>query len=225
MGSYGWRHTIVVTLLKGLFVGLACEETPAVLPEVELAKLALTTSKDDEESDEMRLDHDNDANGTSTSGTADTDSTLVESVAPTGPQVQLERIPFLTPAESSSESDAQSAQPPSSTVLGKRASEDDIESGRGDRKSPMEIDPASDPILSPQSVPLEENHPQDQDGDIEMENAPAGDNDKPPPLLPVGPAAPPLPPRRAQTVGEMMFGMMMFYSSTAYCFSLGAYNR
>lgn len=58
----------VITLLASLFWDLEYCEDPAVTPAIELAKLALVTSKDEEE--------DEDKGGTDSSN--DTDATLVE---------------------------------------------------------------------------------------------------------------------------------------------------
>lgn len=58
----------VLGLLASLFFDLQYSETPAVTPAMELAKLALVTSKDEEE--------DEDKGGTDSSN--DTDATLVE---------------------------------------------------------------------------------------------------------------------------------------------------
>jgi ubiquitin carboxyl-terminal hydrolase 25/28 len=64
--------TIVVKHLGDLFWNLEYADNPAVTPELELAKLALVTSKDEEEEDvgHARTDGSN--------GSADTDATLVE---------------------------------------------------------------------------------------------------------------------------------------------------
>ena len=62
-------ETLVVTQLADLFWNLECCEDPAVKPSIELAKLALVTSKDEEEEE-------GDKAGTDSSN--DTDVTLVE---------------------------------------------------------------------------------------------------------------------------------------------------
>jgi ubiquitin carboxyl-terminal hydrolase 25 len=90
----------VVDQLAGLFWNLEFCENPAVTPTVELAKLALVTSKDEEEED-------GDKGGTDSSN--DTDATLVED-APSH---------FTAPPEEISQPPSRS----SPSVLGKRSRE------------------------------------------------------------------------------------------------------
>jgi ubiquitin carboxyl-terminal hydrolase 25/28 len=63
-----------VKLLAGLFWDMEYHDTPAITPEMELAKLALVTSKDEEEEDADRPPTDG------SNGSADTDATLVDDV-------------------------------------------------------------------------------------------------------------------------------------------------
>jgi ubiquitin carboxyl-terminal hydrolase 25/28 len=181
-------------MLNELFANLACAEAPAVLPEIELAKLALMTSKDEEAESHQEQE----ANGTST-GSADTDSTLVETqIGPQSPndqdfmQVALPSSPFLQrttfPLPRSP-----------TTVLGKRSSEE-VELEDIERRSPMEVDGSTAPNtqdeVSAQPVTIPGN-------DIEMQSQ--NTSVSPQPLANAVP--PPLPPRRrTEGVGEMMFG-------------------
>ncbi|KAF8323953.1 cysteine proteinase [Clavulina sp. PMI_390] len=180
------RSRRFVALLNDLFQNLACAESPAVLPEVELAKLALLTSKDEETENRPEQE----AAGTST-GSTDTDSTLVEG------QTAIEdgSVPSSPPSQPMEFT-------PSSpnTVLGKRSSEQrDVE--QSDRRSPMEIDGPS----SPQAQVSPKFTPTDPAVDVEMQDVPSSSTVLPPPKTVAGP--PPLPPRKKpEPVGEMMFG-------------------
>jgi ubiquitin carboxyl-terminal hydrolase 25/28 len=66
-----YQHS-VVKHLGDLFFNLEYAENPAVTPELELAKLALVMSKDEEDDEADRLQTDG------SNGSADTDATLVE---------------------------------------------------------------------------------------------------------------------------------------------------
>lgn len=184
-------------------MNLACSEAPAVLPEVELAKLALLTSKDEE----AELHPDQEATGTST-GSADTDSTLVETQV--GSQIPIERDLASPPSPSSpiprQAADGVPGSP--SSVLGKRSSEE-LEHERHERRSPMEVDnPVSTPPAE-QSTDLPSKAVVPADADVEMEDVSSSSVLPPPRTLP-GP--PPLPPRRkTEPVGEMMFGMSLVF--------------
>jgi ubiquitin carboxyl-terminal hydrolase 25/28 len=68
---------IVVSQLANLFVDLRLREDPAVTPSLELAKLALVTSKDEEEDDARER-----AERPETNSSASTDKTLVDDAAP-----------------------------------------------------------------------------------------------------------------------------------------------
>lgn len=90
----------VVNQLAGLFRNLEYSEQAAVTPTIDLAKLALVTSQDEEEEDQ---------GGAGTDASNDTDATLVED----GPVRALER-------SSPSPVNSPTRSPPSPTVLGKR---------------------------------------------------------------------------------------------------------
>lgn len=198
------NYFLVVSLLNDLFVNLACSEAPAVLPEVELAKLALLTSKDEE----AELHPDQEAAGTST-GSADTDSTLVETQV--GSQIPIERDLASPPSPSSPlpRKTADGIPDSPSSVLGKRSSEE-IEHERHDRRSPMEVDDAIPTPPAELSTDLPSKSVVSGDADVEMEDVSSSSVLPPPRTLP-GP--PPLPPRRkTEPVGEMMFGMSTGFS-------------
>lgn len=189
-----------MTLLHDLFLDLATSENPAVLPEIELAKLALMTSKDEE-----AIESDAPPRGTGTStGSADTESTLVESVIgpqlPPGFNVNAESTSSpTTPPQTSRTSTLPLS--PTASILGKRSGEA-IES---ERRSPMDIDVTSPQEKSRLLDSSPKFAPKHQDGDVEMQ-----EGDSPPPLIadPTGPQPPPLPPRRrTEVVADMMFGL------------------
>jgi ubiquitin carboxyl-terminal hydrolase 25 len=92
----------VVSQLAGLFSELEHCLDPSVTPTIELAKLALVTSKDEEEDDVDR-------NGTDSSN--DTDATLVEDA------------PSRLPASETPAGSPGSGEASSSSVLGKRGRE------------------------------------------------------------------------------------------------------
>ncbi|GJJ13561.1 hypothetical protein Clacol_007816 [Clathrus columnatus] len=94
------RSRKFVAALANLFWELEYSEKPAVTPELELAKLALVTSKDEEEDERGR-------NDVATDSSASTDATLVDEPAVYGPMV-------------STSPTATSAPPTSPSVLGKR---------------------------------------------------------------------------------------------------------
>lgn len=85
-----------------VFWELECSDKPAVTPELELAKLALVTSKDGGEDEQGR-------NGVATDSSASTDATLVDEPAITGPVYGYSISTLPT-----------SALPTSPSVLGKR---------------------------------------------------------------------------------------------------------
>lgn len=172
-----------------------------MLPEVELAKLALLTSKDEEESSHP----DNEVAGTST-GSADTDSTLVETQI--GPQLPSDRgeLSLNTPLSPFQQQTTDIPPISPTSVLGKR-SNDEVEHERNDRRSPMELDSAA---VSPQADDkASTKFSPAGDVDVEMQDA-TSSNVLPPPHTTAGP--PPLPPRRrTEPVGEMMFGECLPY--------------
>ena len=187
-------------MLNELFVNLACAEAPAVLPEIELAKLALMTSKDEE----VESHQEQEANGTST-GSADTDSTLVETqIGPQLPDQDMQAVPPSSPFLR--RTSIPLPQSPIS-ILGKRSSEE-VELDHNERRSPMEVDTVTasntqQGNVFTQFVTIPEN-------DVEMENGTANTSAVQPQALPnAGP--PPLPPRRrTEGVGEMMFGLLSY---------------
>lgn len=171
-----------------MFFNLEYCESAAVTPTIDLAKLALVTSRDEEEEEA-------DKGGTDSSN--DTDATLVDD----GPS----RVP------------AQSQSPPrsSSTVLGKRPRDIDRQRSSMDVDSPIVSSPKDkdDYVMvpsprrssSPQLIDKENLAPTseastskavDKDGDIDMGGTPAPE------------AKPPLPPRKREVNDStMMFGI------------------
>ncbi|KAK7464469.1 ubiquitin-specific protease ubp2 [Stygiomarasmius scandens] len=175
------RSKKFVSQLATLFHKLEYSETPAVTPEIELAKLALVTSKD-EEDDEM------DKGGTDSSN--DTDATLVED----GPSRYQATASPTSPTASDS-------------VLGKRqASDMDIDTRAGSM-SPRMRSPASSPSASSYATgPSTSRSPEpstssapgpDTDHDVVMQDA-----------LEPKKEPPPLPPRKQPIRNDsvMMFG-------------------
>lgn len=75
---------LVAALLADLFRDMEHSDKPAITPELDLAKLALLTSKDEDEDD-------SDKGGTETSN--DTDATLVEDVMASTPPPRLSPLP------------------------------------------------------------------------------------------------------------------------------------
>ncbi|KAF5368322.1 hypothetical protein D9758_002467 [Tetrapyrgos nigripes] len=180
------RSKKFVSQLASLFYNMEYADTPAVTPEIELAKLALVTSKD-EEDDEI------DKGGTDSSN--DTDATLVED----GPsRYQVTASPT-------------SPTPSPGSVLGKRsrglnrrASDMDIDARPGSM-SPVAQSSASSPSSfargpstskSPEPSTSTSTPGSSTDPDVVM-------NDPPPKKEP-----PPLPPRKAPVSNDsvMMFG-------------------
>lgn len=195
----------VVAALGNLFWELEYSETPAITPDLDLAKLALVTSKDEEEDEHGR-------NDVGTDSSASTDATLVDEPLPMGP------APAPAPPPSASASPPASAVlSPSPSVLGKRQ--------RRARSAPsMDVDIGVDAdrdgfvvVPKPPSVNGTTNEhrrnwsgtsePKGEGGeassagkDVEMNVAEDNKENKPPPL----------PPRRKQEVNSesvMMFGM------------------
>lgn len=173
-------------------------ETAAVTPTIELAKLALVTSRDEEE-DEA------DKGGTDSSN--DTDATLVDD----GPTL-------ATLTEASPRSPRSPTRSPNS-VLGKRPRDVDRQPSAMDLDSPVPQSP-SDGYVSlpslrgsnsppPMSQSSSSKLPEasssmlqvDTDGDVQMRATPAPS--KPPP--------PPLPPRKNMDTSDsvMMFGQYL----------------
>ncbi|KAJ7597723.1 hypothetical protein C8J56DRAFT_920783 [Mycena floridula] len=165
--------------LASLFNSLECSESVAVTPSIELAKLALVTSKDEE-------DEETDKGGDDSSN--DTDATLVDDVPSgysPGSHHQSPRSPALSPR----------------SVLGKRSR--DLKTQRSN--SQMDVDspftPGTDQEMTTPPPPLEsssklaEPPSRDEDGDVLMRSGSPGKQ------------APPLPPRKTETSDSvMMFG-------------------
>lgn len=175
---------LVVSQLAELFFHLEYSDIAAVTPSLELAKLALVTSRDEEE--------DEDKGGTDSSN--DTDATLVED----GPSRFLASSPTMDMPRS----------PPisSGSVLGKRPRDRELD------PSVMDVDGsvAGSPPKSTSPGPTEKSRSssvlpeastskslKDKDGDIDM--------DGPPPVPPK-----PTLPRKATEVSDsvMMFGKL-----------------
>jgi ubiquitin carboxyl-terminal hydrolase 25 len=189
----------VVAALGSLFWELEYSDTPAVTPDLELAKLALVTSKDEEDDEHGR-------NDIGTDSSASTDATLVDEPVPMGPA--------LAPASlAPPSSPVSSPMSPSPSVLGKRQ--------RRARSAPsMDVDSHNDidkdgfilvpKVTSPSVTAIEHQRdtpePKADGGDqpsaskdIDMSVVEDKVNNKPPPL----------PPRRKPEVNSesvMMFG-------------------
>ena len=173
--------------LAELFAQLESTPAPAVTPTIELAKLALLTSKDEEEDDPERV-------GTDSSNS--TDATLVEETAPvrTGSPVQ----------QKSPSSDA-------SSVLGKRVrgfgfkrnkavkEPDSADEGTDKGKEGYVLVEKATGADTPVTITAED------DDDIQMEHV---EDTEAEPQAATASKAPPLPPRpKSEPVGsEMMFG-------------------
>ncbi len=182
---------LVVTHLHSLFINLAHAETPAVLPELELAKLALMTSKDEEMASGAQ------ETAATSIGSAETDSTLVE--ANGNEIINPQDIP-LPPSHQNS-----LMLPASMTVLGKRSGESRITTLQ-EPPSPMDVDESPLPKRRQTSGEIGSSsyiEATTAAEDTEMTDAAASK---------ATPAAsssipPPLPPRNRQpSVGDMMFG-------------------
>ncbi|KAI0756006.1 cysteine proteinase [Daedaleopsis nitida] len=185
------RSKKFVSLLADLFWNMEYCESAAVTPAIELAKLALITSQDEEEdeTDKARTDSSN-----------DTDATLVDDLAP---RSAFDRSPS-PPVQ------LQSPKSPSGSVLGKRARDVDPENA-------MDVDtPAHTPpppgttVGSPMAeetaefVQSEASSSRNvasgsgREADVEMQDASQVGEKAPPPL----------PPRKARQTDDsvMMFG-------------------
>ncbi|GLB43607.1 putative peptidase C19 family protein [Lyophyllum shimeji] len=175
------RSRKFINHLAELFFNLEYAETPAVTPSIDLAKLALVTSRDEEE-DEA------DKGGTDSSN--DTDATLVEDAPP--------RVAVESPTRSPN------------SVLGKRSRDVDRQPSAMELDSPVAVpcSPVVDdfapspsrisesppPLMSPESPPRAGSS---SHVDVEMRDTPAPSS-KPPPL----------PPRKSAQTSDsvMMFG-------------------
>ncbi|EJD03499.1 cysteine proteinase [Fomitiporia mediterranea MF3/22] len=176
------RSRKFVSQLANLFMQLENSETPAVTPTLELAKLALVTSKDEEEDDPERV-------GTDSSHS--TDATLVDEPAP---------------LRENSSSQPKSPSPSGSSVLGKRPR------SFGRRKSaegaPTEDQDKDKDGYVLVSKPSGSNTPvtatPDAEGDVQMSEPGTATQSA------VTTKAPPLPPRPLKAPqysgSEMLFG-------------------
>lgn len=191
--------------LGNLFWELEYSDTPAITPDLELAKLALVTSKDEEEDEHGR-------NDVGTDSSASTDATLVDEPAPIG--MAFTPAPPLV----STTPPASSALPPSPSVLGKRQR-------RARSASTMDVDGVADldrdgfvMVAKPKSVSgpsndhrrtpsgsmehkaMDDLEMTSKDNDVDMQDNTVADKENKPP---------PLPPRRKTDVNNesvMMFG-------------------
>ncbi|KAJ8454785.1 hypothetical protein ONZ45_g19169 [Pleurotus djamor] len=153
-----FRSKKFIKQLADLFVDMECSETPSVTPTIELAKLALVTSRDEEE-DEA------DKGGTESSN--DTDATLVED----GPSRFMSEPP-------------RSPSPSPSSILGKRTRGSntamDVDSPSSSSTSPIDADKESfvtPPSRRSSSIAGEASgssarSPVDRDGDVMMAGPP-----------------------------------------------------
>ncbi|KAG7452076.1 cysteine proteinase [Guyanagaster necrorhizus] len=181
------RSKKFVNQLADLFWNLEYADNPAVTPTIELAKLALVTSRDEEE-DEV------DKGGTDSSN--DTDATLVDD----GP-VRYSTEPPSSP---------KSPSPSPGSILGKRArdiprrpSEMDVDTpsyspreGRSSMSSPRSSDDDSPPPSIPLNYPEASTSGSKDEEDVDMQAVSSSNN--PPPLPPRKPVGSPS--------SEMMFG-------------------
>ncbi|RPD69337.1 cysteine proteinase [Lentinus tigrinus ALCF2SS1-7] len=198
------RSKKFVSLLADLFWNMKMCENAAVTPAVELAKLALVTSQDEEE-DETEADK------AGTDSSNDTDATLVDDMAVAA-----------RPAFDCSSSPLQSPKSPSGSVLGKRPREAESAMDVDARSQTMSLSPRSSPPTT-DSVASSKGHEAtsfieeaiassssssvmtakrpaegaNADTDVEMKDESQ-----------VAKAPPPLPPRKARQTDDsvMMFG-------------------
>ncbi|KAI0640335.1 cysteine proteinase [Trametes polyzona] len=201
------RSKKFVNLLADLFFNMEYCENPAITPEIELAKLALVTTQDEEE-DEC------DKAGTESSN--DTDATLVDDMPPRAAHDRAHSSPFQTQTQHQPEPQSQSAenrgQSPTGSVLGKRTRDGD---------SSMEVDAAA-PLASPtERAEAAKVVASPTQGTEELiEDVVASSSKLPPPRAASHPdvemkgdssanKAPPLPPRKPRQTEDsavMMFG-------------------
>ncbi|KAI0749035.1 hypothetical protein C8Q74DRAFT_1374129 [Fomes fomentarius] len=193
------RHEILrskkfASLLADLFWNMEYCETTAVTPAIELAKLALVTSQDEEE-DEM------DKAGTDSSN--NTDATLVDDLAPS-------RSTF--DRSSSSPMQLQTPKNPTGSVLGKRSRDADPESAMdgdtpahspphpsADTRSPTSAEFLQTETRSSSSSSSAQKRPATgKEADVEMKNESRAGSKAPPPL--------PLRKARQTDDSVMMFG-------------------
>ncbi|TFK84094.1 cysteine proteinase [Polyporus arcularius HHB13444] len=194
------RSKKFVALLADLFWNMKMCENPAVTPAIELAKLALVTSQDEEE-DEVEADK------AGTDSSNDTDATLVDDMAVSA-----------LPAFDHTSSPLQSPKSPSGSVLGKRPRDADSAMDLDIQSQTMSMSPGSSPpatesvasskgqeassfiedaIASSSSSSVATAKRPAEDADVEMKDESQ-----------VAKVPPPLPPRRARQTDDsvMMFG-------------------
>jgi ubiquitin carboxyl-terminal hydrolase 25/28 len=192
------RRLLVISQLADLFWQLEYCSTTAVTPTIELAKLALVTSRDEEE-DEA------DKGGTDSSN--DTDATLVDD----GPSRILASDQILQPPGSPGLS--------LGSVLGKRPRDVERQRSEMDVDSPVESKDAfvavqtfrlsnSPPLVSepsPSQVPDVPMSSDDKDVDVEMQTQDGLPVDDQPVQKPT------LPPKKATQISDstMMFGRLL----------------
>ena len=193
----------VVALLADLFWNMKMCENAAVTPAIELAKLALVTSQDEEE-DETEADK------AGTDSSNDTDATLVDDMAVA-----------VRPAFDRSSSPLQSPKSATGSVLGKRPRDSESAMDIDAQSHTMSLSPRSSPpttesvasskgheatsfiedaIASSSSSTVTAKRPVDggnADADVEMRDESQ-----------VAKVPPPLPPRKARQTDDsvMMFG-------------------
>ncbi|KAI0801543.1 cysteine proteinase [Fomes fomentarius] len=188
------RSKKFASLLADLFWNMEYCETTAVTPAIELAKLALVTSQDEEEDE-------TDKAGTDSSN--DTDATLVDDLAPS-------RSTF--DRSSSSPTQLQSPKSPTGSVLGKRSRDADPDSAMdvdtpahspphpsADTESPKSAEFLQTEAWSSSSSSSAQKQPATgKEADVEMKNESRAGSKAPPPL----------PPRKARQTDDsvMMFG-------------------
>ena len=138
-------------------------------------------------------------------GSADTDSTLVDATAevPSAPESSIPQPIAATPIAS-----FYSTPTSPTSVLGKRPG-DSLEREREDRRSPMEVDGLASPGRGQSELEAGSSQPQFlqvNDDDIEMIDGRT--LDAIPSTVPRSSVPPPLPPRKRTEpiVGDMMFG-------------------
>ena len=195
---------LVVGLLAELFHQLEVNKSAAVTPNLDLAKLALVTSKDEEEND-------GDQGGTDSSHS--TDATLVDENATAVHESSQPRSYSNTSIISKSVSPPPLSRSPSS-VLGKRTRRE----CRGDDDA-MIMDGAFTEatfeqdgfvlVSEPSSPSGLESKPSGSDTPVTIEDE--GDVEMAGPIAGEVPKAPPLPPRpKVASSSEMMFGRIGF---------------
>ncbi len=191
----------VASLLADLFWNLEYCETRAVTPAIELAKLALVTSQDEEEDE-------TDKAGTDSSN--NTDATLVDDLAPS-------RSTF--DRSSTSPTHLQTPKNPTGSVLGKRSRDADPESAMdGDTPAHSPPHPSAD-TRSPTSAELLQTETRSSSSSSSAQKRPAtgkeADVEMKSESRAGSKAPPPLPLRKARQTDDsvMMFGMFATISN------------